>query len=198
MECTELRSRLLYQQGDTGLCLLTAHELNGSYPSWLCQEEVNQHNAHWQRPSSLKQVSQFVDSLTGDASKLVFAVYAMQDSVHIGNVSLQSIDHLNQCAELAFLFGDTQYWGQGYATQAARLVIIHAFKHLNLNRIYLGCLKKNIAMNKLAIKLGFSHEGLRRQALFNDGALQDVVEYGLLKNESSTSKIINKDAAFNT
>ncbi len=183
MERTELTSRILYQQGDTGLCLLTAQELSGSYPNWLCQEEVNQHNSHWYRPSSVDQVSLFVESLKEDKSKLVFAVYAMQDNVHIGNVSLQSIDHLNQSAEMAFLFGDTQYWGKGYATQSAKLVMNHAFKHMNLNRLYLGCLKKNTAMNKLAIKLGFIQEGLRRQALFNEGTFQDVVEFGLLKNE---------------
>jgi len=183
MERTELTSKILYQQGDTGLCLLSAGELNGSYPSWFCHEVVNQHNSHWHRPSSLNQVSQFVDSLKGDNSKLVFAVYAMKDEVHIGNVSLQSIDHFNQCAEMAFLFGDTQYWGKGYATQSSRLAMNHAFKHMNLNRLYLGCLKKNTAMNKLAIKLGFTQEGVRRQAIFNDGTFQDVVEYGLLKDE---------------
>mgnify|MGYP000083922395 FL=1 len=183
MERAELTSKMLYQQGDTGLCLLTAQELSGRYPSWLSHEAVNQHNSHWRRPATLIQVNQFVDSLTADKSKLVFAVYAMKDNVHIGNVSLQSIDQFNQCAEMAFLFGETQYWGKGYAAQSARLVMGHAFKHMNINRLYLGCLKKNTPMNKLAIKLGFIQEGLRRQALFNDGIFQDVVEYGLLKDE---------------
>ncbi len=183
MEQTELTSKILYQQGDTGLCLLTSEELKGTYASWFSQEEVNQHNSHWHRPSSFGLVSQFVDSLKDDKSKLVFAVYAMKECVHIGNVSLQSIDYFNQCAEVAFLFGDTQYWGKGYATQSAKLTIHHAFQHMNMNRLYLGCLKKNSAMNKLAIKLGFTQEGLRRQALFNSGTFQDVVEYGLLKDE---------------
>jgi len=183
MERTELTNRILYQQGDTGLCLLTAEELKGSYPGWFSHEAVNQHNSHWRRPSSLIQVTQFVDSLKTDKRKLVFAVYAMKDNVHIGNVSLQSIDHFNQCAEMAFLFGDTQYWGKGYATQSARLAMMHAFQNMNINRLHLGCLKKNIPMNKLAIKLGFTQEGLRRKALFNEGTFQDVVEYGLLKDE---------------
>jgi len=183
MERTELISRILYQQDDTGLCLLTVEELKGSYPSWFSHEGVNQHNSHWKRPSSLNQVSQFVDSLKDDNSKLVFAVYAIKDNVHIGNVSLQSIDHFNQCCEVAFLFGDTQYWGKGYATQSARLAMNHAFQNMNMKRLYLGCLKKNIPMNKLAIKLGFTQEGLRRKALFNNGTFQDVVEYGLLKDE---------------
>ncbi len=179
----ELISKLIYRHNDTGLCLLSDYELSGNYPSWFSDEEVNQHNSHWSRPSVYKQVNQFVESLVNDSSKLVFAVYAIEDKVHIGNISLQSIDHLNQSAEIAFLFGEKQYWGKGYATASALLTIEHGLKHLNLNRIYLGCLKNNIAMTKLAKKLGFVQEGSRRQAIFNSGKYQDILEYGMLKNE---------------
>ena len=174
----ELASRILYSQGDTALCLLSECELQGNYPSWFYDQDVNQHNSHWSRPSTAKQVCQFVESLVNDTSKLVFAIYAIKDQVHIGNVSLQSIDPLNQLAEIAFLFGEKEYWGKGHAVISANFIMHHGFKHLNLNRIYLGCLSKNIAMNKLANKLGFMQEGLRRKSIFND-----VIEYGMLKNE---------------
>ncbi len=183
MEQTELVSRFLYQYGDTGVSLLSDNELKGNYPVWFYDQEVNQHNSHWSRPVDYKQVSQFVDSLATDNSKLVFSVYAIKDNVHIGNISLQSIDHFNQTSELALLFGEKEYWGKGYATDSASLIMDYAFKHLNLNRIYLGCLQSNIAMNKLAKKLGFHQEGVRRQAIFNSGTFQDVVEYGILKDE---------------
>ncbi len=186
MEQNELASRLIYKNGDTGLCLLSEFELSGNYPRWFCDYAVNQHNSHWNRPSVFKNVNVFVEGLMDDSSKIVFAVYAIKDAVHIGNVSLQSIDHMNQTAEIAFLFGEKNYWGKGYATDSANLIIEHAFKHLNLNRIYLGCLCKNTAMNKLALRLEFKEEGKRRQALFSEGEFHDVIEYGLLKNEFST------------
>lgn len=183
MERVNLTSRLLYRNDDTGLCLLSDVELKGNYPNWFNDQDVNQHNSHWSRPNTAKQVFQFVESLTHDTSKLVFAIYAIKDQVHIGNVSLQSIDPMNQMAEIAFLFGEKAYWGKGHAVIAANLIMQHGFRHLNLHRIYLGCLSKNIAMNKLAKKLGFVEEGLRRKSAFNNGEFQDVIEYGILKNE---------------
>lgn len=183
MEKSKLISRLIYQNKDVGLSLLSELELEGNYPNWFLDKEVNLHNSHWSRPSNFQQVSEFVKGLHTSKNKLVFAVHAINDEEHIGNISLQSIDHLNQTAEIAFLFGDKRYWGKGYATISACLVLEHGFDHLNLRRIYLGCLKKNIAMNKLAIKIGFLKEGVRRKAIFNSGEHEDVVEYGMLNDE---------------
>lgn len=182
-----LSKRLLYQQNDTGLCLLSDLELQGNYPNWFSDAEVNQYNSHWARPSTFEQVKGFVESLSNDPTKLVFAVYALKEAEHIGNISLQAIDPFNQSAELAFLFGEKAYWNKGYAGTAAKLVLSHAFAHLNLKRVYLGCLATNTAMNKLALKLGFVEEGTRRKAAFNQGAFVDIKEYGLLNDEYQTS-----------
>ncbi len=183
MEESKLASRLIYQNKEVGLTLLSNFELEGNYPNWFFDEEVNLHNSHWSRPSSFQQVNEFIVGLQANQNKLVFAVYAVNDNVHIGNISLQQIDHLNQSAEIAFLFGEKKYWGKGYATASASMVLKHGFHHLNLNRIHLGCLKKNMAMNKLAVKLGFLKEGTKRKAVFNSGNFEDVVEYGMLNDE---------------
>ncbi len=183
MESIEIASRTAYRLNDTGICRLAEDELSGPYPSWFSDSEVNSFNTHWKSPSTLSQLESFVHSLINDSSKQVWAIYSLRDSIHIGNISLQLIDHFNQTAELAFLLGEKKYWGKGYGADAARLVMEHAFKHLNLQRIYLGCFENNIGMNKLAMKLGFVQEGVRRKAVFNQGKFRDVVEYGILKNE---------------
>jgi RimJ/RimL family protein N-acetyltransferase len=38
-------------------------------------------------------------------------------------------------------------------------------------------------MRKLAEKLGMTQEGVRREAVWTDGAYHDIVEYGLLARE---------------
>jgi RimJ/RimL family protein N-acetyltransferase len=38
-------------------------------------------------------------------------------------------------------------------------------------------------MQHLALKLGMSQEGLRREAVFKNGEFADIVEYGMLKKE---------------
>ena len=56
----------------------------------------------------------------------------------------------------------------------------HGFTELNLHRIYLGTSDSNIGMQKLALKLGFTQEGCRTEALYKDGNYHDIWEYGLL------------------
>jgi RimJ/RimL family protein N-acetyltransferase len=65
--------------------------------------------------------------------------------------------------------------------EAGTLLINHAFKSLNLHRIYCGTSSDNIAMQKLAIKLGMAQEGLRKEAIYKNGNYSDILEYGLLK-----------------
>ena len=38
-------------------------------------------------------------------------------------------------------------------------------------------------MRRLAERLGMTEEGVRRQAVWTDGAYHDIVEYGLLAGE---------------
>lgn len=187
MESIKVASRIAYKLNDTGLCRLSIKELAGPYPSWFSDSEVNSFNTHWKSPATQSQVENFVRSLVDDNSKQVWAIYSLSSSIHIGNISLQAIDHCNQTAELAFLLGDKEYWGKGYGADSARLVMTHAFQHLNLQRIYLGCFENNIGMNKLANKLGFTQEGVRRKAVFNQGEFRNVIEYGILKSEFEDS-----------
>ena len=66
---------------------------------------------------------------------------------------------------------------------AARAIIEHGFRKLNLHRIYCGTAGTNTAMKRLAVKLGMTQEGTRRQHVFLDGCWADVIEYGLLRIE---------------
>jgi len=183
MEECNIMTLFLYEKDDVGIKRLTEEELAGDYPYWFEDEEVHKYNSHWSNPKTLKSVSKFIDDLEFDSTQLVFSIYSVKNNKHIGNISLQNIDSFNQSAEMAFLFGDRDYWGKGYAFLASKIIINHGFNHLNLKRLYLGCLEKNTAMCKLSIKLGFLKEGLRRRAIFSGGDFNDVVEYGLLKDE---------------
>ena len=54
---------------------------------------------------------------------------------------------------------------------------------LNLNRIYCGTTNENEGMKKIALKIGMLQEGVRRQAFYKWGKYQDIIEYGILKDE---------------
>lgn len=52
-----------------------------------------------------------------------------------------------------------EYWGRGYAYEAAAAVIDYSFKVLNADRLFAGHHPQNAASEKLLIKLGFRFTG---------------------------------------
>lgn len=158
-------------------------DLDGAYVSWLNDPEVNAHNSHHVFPYNVAQAKGYIESVSGDKNNLVLAIVAKDSGKHIGNISLQRIDYISRNAEYAILLGDKDYWGKGVASEASRLIIEHGFKALNLHRIYCGTSSTNVAMQKLAAKLGMQQEGVRREAHFKNGEFADIIEHGILASE---------------
>lgn len=169
-----------------GLRNLTHTDVLGEYASWFNDEKVCAGNGHHKFPMSEENLKAYIDRVNDSRSDLVLAVIVKEANVHIGNISLQEIDYLNQQAMLAFMFGSKKYWGKGYATSAGILLIRHAFDELNLHRLYLGTMENNVAMQKLAEKLGFMRTGIRRKSIYKNGRFMDVYTYDLLKEEWNT------------
>jgi [ribosomal protein S5]-alanine N-acetyltransferase len=167
----------------TRLQALSTKELEGNYPAWLNDSEVCKFNRHGDQHVSFERVKEFVEGLKRDPSRIVCACYCEADDVHIGNLSLQTIDGHSGTAEIAFLFGETAYWGKGYAQEAAHRLMAYGFAELNLHRIYCAAASENRAMRRLAEKLGFKEEGVRRGALMLNNQRMDAHEFGILASE---------------
>lgn len=90
--------------------------------------------------------------------------------------------------ELGYVFHDA-YWGRGYAAEACRAVLAHAFEQRSVRRVVAMCNPENEASWRLLERLGFIREGhLRKNVFFrrDESGLpiwQDTYEYGLLPGE---------------
>ena len=160
---------------------LSEKELDGNYVNWLNDKEVCKYNSHGDRTYTREMAVEFINSIKNDSTKEVYAVYHIQDNIHIGNISLQQIDRHNQSVEIAFLFGEKDYWGKGYASESAELLIKRAFEDLKLHRIYFGTSEFNTGMQKVGEKLGFQKEGTLKDAQFKNGKFNNIVCYALIK-----------------
>jgi RimJ/RimL family protein N-acetyltransferase len=72
------------------------------------------------------------------------------------------------------------YWGQGYATEAARAVIEFGAKHFELEKITAHHLIENPASGRVMQKLGMVEEGVLHGEIVKDDRRHDIVVYGLL------------------
>lgn len=164
------------------LKLLSMNELNGNYISWLNDKEVCKYNSHGEVEYTKEMAASFIKALENDKTKEVYAVYLRETNVHIGNISIQQIDAKNKNAEIAFLFGEKEYWGRGYAKEASEILIRRAFKDLSLHRLYFGTNVDNIAMQKLGERLGFVKEGVLKDAQLKNEKFNDIVIYGKIRH----------------
>jgi RimJ/RimL family protein N-acetyltransferase len=112
-----------------------------------------------------------------------FAIRLLETGQLIGNVSLKAPDWRNRCAELGIAVGDKTMWGKGYGTDASRVILRYGFLELNLNRIELVVYSFNTRAIKSYEKIGFVHEGIRRQAIFRDGQYHDIHIMAILREE---------------
>jgi ribosomal-protein-serine acetyltransferase len=99
-----------------------------------------------------------------------------------GVVAFNHIDQLNHHAELGY-WVDRRIEGRGVCRRACSLLIAHAFNDLQLNRITIAAAVDNRRSRALAERLGFTLEGVRRQAEWLYDHYVDHAHYGLLRSE---------------
>jgi [ribosomal protein S5]-alanine N-acetyltransferase len=162
---------------------LLESDADGAYVGWFNDAEVCRGNSHHVFPYTREGALAYIKHAGQTRDSLILAVVVREGHRHIGNIALQNIHAVNRSAELSVVIGERDVWGEGYAHEAAALIVAHGFAALNLERIGCGTFAGNAAMQKLALRLGMKEEGRRRRAAFKDGRYQDVVEFGLLRDE---------------
>lgn len=89
-------------------------------------------------------------------------------------------NELGGTAEMGY-FILKKHWGNGYVTEAAKVVLDFAFKELSLHKIYSGCNAGNIASENIMKKLGMEKEGHLKSHVLHNGIWNDRVLYGKFK-----------------
>jgi ribosomal-protein-alanine N-acetyltransferase len=73
--------------------------------------------------------------------------------------------------------------GRGYGREAVGLLLDHAFRDRDLNRVEANIRTGNDRSRRLAASLGFRHEGLSPEYLEIDGAFRDHDRFAILRRE---------------
>jgi len=162
---------------------LEEQDLTGNYYQWFNDSEVCRYNSHGIYPNNIHKMKSYLEGIYTDNTLLVLAIITKENNTHIGNISLQNIDWFHRNAEYAIILGEKTHWGKGYAKEASLLILNHGFNTMNLHRIYCGTADNNLGMQKLATYMKMTKEGIRRQAMYKNGAYRDMLEYGVLKTE---------------
>ena len=101
----------------------------------------------------------------------------------IGICALFRYDHTSHTCELGIAIGDKDYWGKGYGRDAVRLLLKYAFHFRNFHKVYLNVHAKNQRAVRSYLACGFQEEGRLRQHVWSDGAYDDLLYMGVLREE---------------
>lgn len=112
-----------------------------------------------------------------------FLICRVADGVIAGSINLSQIFLGGfRNAYLGYYIG-AQYAGQGYMSEAIRLMLQYAFEHLKLHRIEANIQPGNLASIALVKRVGFIREGYSRRYLKICGRWRDHERWAILAED---------------
>ena len=105
----------------------------------------------------------------------------------IGTIALSNISVKDHVATFGIAIGEKEYWSKGYGSEAAYLIIKYGFEQLNLHRISSSAIAFNERSIRMHRTVGFKEEGREREITFKNGKYEDIVIFGMLRQEWETS-----------
>jgi RimJ/RimL family protein N-acetyltransferase len=110
-----------------------------------------------------------------------FAIEA--DGEMIGHCALFNENHTARTGELGITIGDEAYWGRGYGRECVQLLLEYAFRHHNFRKVWLNVHAQNQRAVRSYSSCGFVEEGRLREHVWSDGAYDDLLMLGVLRDE---------------
>lgn len=113
-----------------------------------------------------------------------WAICAADNSVFYGVITLPFWDKVHRRAELGYWLLPN-FWKQGIATKAAKLVIDYAFNQLHIHRIKAEVEDDNAGSIATLQKLGFQYEGTQRECEIKNGKFINLQIFALLQHTTN-------------
>ena len=159
---------------------------------WFNDEETTMYmQKHYYPNTKELQKKYFLSEILNNNKIVQLGIFHKKDRILIGVISLNGIGFVNRCCEISGLIGEKKYRNFHNWLEASKLMIIHGFNTLNMNRISGGAIKKQ--NEEMYVKvLGFTHEGIMRKSFFKNGRYHDTYVYGILKSEFEQFKFYDK------
>ena len=154
-----------------------------NWHNWFNDEENTEYMQQHYFPNSRElQLNFFKDNIEGNNKKLQLGIYHKKDKLLIGTISLNDINFQHRKCEISGFIGEKKYQTIKPFLESNKLLIKHAFEQLNMNRIYGGALKKDVATFFVKL-LNFREEGVLVNDVYKNGHWNNVYLIALLKKD---------------
>ena len=168
--------------------LLLREFVSADWPAVLAYQRDSQYLRfyHWidRTPEDVQRFVQMFLDQQREQPRLKFqlAVILKSSGQLIGNCGIRRDTIDASQADIGYEL-DPNYWGYGYATEAARAITAFGFTQLNVHRIWAWCIADNTASARVLERVGLRLEGRLRETDHFKGRWWDRLVYALLEDE---------------
>lgn len=120
--------------------------------------------------------------LNDQAAQFIATIKDTDRDIGIVDYELITRNHDSSIFEIGY-FIKPDFWGYGYGTEMAQVLINFIFGSLSVHKIVASCNSNNKNSEKIMKKLGMVREGIFRKARYKNGYWDDEIKYALLREE---------------
>jgi RimJ/RimL family protein N-acetyltransferase len=138
-------------------------------------------------PDTPKQTKDFLKAMSRERRRKVrhsyeLAVVLKSDKRVTGGCGIRIKNFSQREGDIGYGY-HPDYWGNGYATEAARAIVDFGFTRLGLHRIWATHDPLNPASGRLLKRIGMKREGFLRSHMFMKGKWRSSWLYAILETD---------------
>lgn len=134
-------------------------------------------------PMNRKKAEEWYRRMRREEDRVWFTIVLKDGDRVIGESGLLRIFKPWRCTDMTIIIGEKDAWGEGYGTEAGRLVLGHAFKKRGMHRVSIGVVGFNERALRFWESLGFKREGVQRDGYYCEGRHCEFVMMSILEDE---------------
>jgi len=169
-----------------GANVLLRHHRYDDLPAvrrWYQDPELARLTRYSLHPMSDEEVDRFFHGRLMSPEAMAYAIEVRETGRLIGLTTFSNLDPDNGSVLFHISIGEADAWGNGFGTEATRLMLWLAFERIGLHRVGLSVFAFNERAIRSYRKAGFRVEGRVREAIVRDGARWDELSMGILAPE---------------
>lgn len=119
---------------------------------------------------------------TKQRDKYSFVIEENENHISVGRIVIWKIDESISEWEIGWIL-HPQYWGKGYASEAAQALINNVFTNHNAHRIQALCHEHNVQSESVMIRIGMKKEGVLRAVRYLNNQWAGSIIYSILDTD---------------
>ena len=162
---------------------LTEDQLEDDYYDWMDDLSLDLFTTRSYFPNNMKRMFDYYQHACTNTDLILLGIFDNESGKHIGNITFQEIDWINQTAVIAYMLGDKHFIGEGIIPEACLMMMYYGFNKLNFERISAGVVADHKASQRVCAKVGLDIEGTQRKHFKRNGKRYDSHIVGALRDE---------------